>query len=78
VVSPALVCDLGALLTTDGEVHVATDIFEIALDAMAALESARFQNLDGPWTFRRRRSRRERQCEDEAVRIWRLAYRRAD
>jgi tRNA (guanine-N7-)-methyltransferase len=79
VMSPALVADLEALLAPGGEVHVATDIFEIALDAMAELE-ARFVNLAGPWSFLRQspfaaRSRRELQCQDEGTRIWRMAFR---
>ena len=79
VMSPALVADLEALLAPGGEVHVATDIFEIALDAMAELEG-RFTNVAGPWSFLRdspfgARSRRERQCLDEGTRIWRMAYR---
>jgi hypothetical protein len=46
---------------------------------MAALEDG-FTNLAEPWTFLRSspfaaRSRRERQCEDEGTRIWRMAYR---
>ena len=82
VVSPAFIAELHALLAPQGEVHVASDIFEIALDAMATLESDRFDNLSAPWTFLRAspfaaRSRRERQCESEGLRIWRLAYRRA-
>jgi len=80
VMSPSLVADLEALLAPGGEVHVATDIFEIALDAMAELE-ARFTNVAGSWSFLRQspvqsRSRRELQCRDEGTRIWRMAYRR--
>jgi tRNA (guanine-N7-)-methyltransferase len=79
VMSPTLVDDLKALLAPGGEVHVATDIFEIALDAMAELEN-RFTNVAGSWSFLREspfhsRSRRELQCHDEGTRIWRLAYR---
>jgi tRNA (guanine-N7-)-methyltransferase len=79
VMSPTLVSDLEALLGPGGEVHVATDIFEIALDAMAELED-RFVNVAGAWSFLRQspfaaRSRRERQCLDEGTHIWRLAYR---
>jgi tRNA (guanine-N7-)-methyltransferase len=83
VMSPSLVTDLAALLGPGGEVHVATDIFDLALDAMAELEMhPRFQNTAGPWTFLREspyaaRSRRERQCHDEGTRIWRLLYRSA-
>jgi tRNA (guanine-N7-)-methyltransferase len=80
VMSPSLVADLEALLAPGGEVHVATDIFDIALDAMAELET-RFANVAGPWSFLRQspfaaRSRRELQCHDEGTRIWRLAYQR--
>jgi tRNA (guanine-N7-)-methyltransferase len=79
VMSPALVSDLRHLLAPGGEIHVATDIFELALDAMAALEDG-FTNLAGAWSFLRAspfraRSRRERQCEAEGLHIWRLAYR---
>jgi tRNA (guanine-N7-)-methyltransferase len=84
VMSPELVAELFGLLVEDGEIYVATDVFEIALDAMATLEhdsSRRFVNLREPWTFLREspfaaRSRRERQCEAEAIPIWRLGYRR--
>jgi tRNA (guanine-N7-)-methyltransferase len=78
VMSSSLVRDLRVLLAPGGEVHVATDIFEIALDAMAELEDA-FVNVAGAWSFLRQspfgaRSRRERQCHDEGTRIWRMAY----
>jgi tRNA (guanine-N7-)-methyltransferase len=79
--SPALVRDLVALLAPGGEVHVASDVFEIALDAMAELEGP-LANVAGSWTFLKAspftaQSRRERQCLDEGTRIWRLAYRRS-
>jgi tRNA (guanine-N7-)-methyltransferase len=73
------------LLAPGGEVHVATDIFELALEAMAGLEvevpQRRFESVGGAWSFLREspfaaRSRREVQCEGEGVRIWRLAYRK--
>jgi hypothetical protein len=72
------------LLVPEGEIQVATDIFDIALDAMTALEwevPRRFVNLHAPWTFLRQshfaaRSFRERLCEREGIRIWRLAYQR--
>jgi len=74
---------LAELLEPAGEIHVATDIFDIALDVMAMLEREtprRFVNLREPWTFLRQsqfaaRSFRERLCEREGIRIWRLAYR---
>jgi tRNA (guanine-N7-)-methyltransferase len=84
VVSEELVADLWAGLAALGEVHVATDIFDIALDAMAALEGdspRRFVNAHSPWTFARAtpfeaRSRRERHCEATGIKIWRLVYRK--
>lgn len=82
VVTPALFDELAALLAGGGEVFVATDIFELALEAMAALEaSSAFASLQGPWSFLPQspftaRSRRERQCEEEGTKIWRLGYRR--
>jgi tRNA (guanine-N7-)-methyltransferase len=84
VVSEELVDDLWRRLSPSGEVHVATDIFDIALDAMAALEREsprRFMNVLMPWTFARgsqfiARSRRERHCEEMGIKIWRLVYRK--
>ena len=82
VVSEELVEQLSILLLAGGEIHVATDIFEIALDAMAALEgNGRLASLREPWTFWRAsrfaaRSRRERHCEALGMKVWRLAYRR--
>jgi tRNA (guanine-N7-)-methyltransferase len=84
VVGEDLIDQLLPLLTPDGEVHVATDIFDIALDAMAVLERENprhFRNLRQPWSFAptsffAARSRRERHCEEEGIRIWRLAYQR--
>ncbi len=82
VVGPALVDAMARALIGDGEVVVATDIFDIALDAMACLEHAAFRNVAGPWSFLSEsrfaaRSRRERQCEAEGSRIWRLHYQRS-
>jgi tRNA (guanine-N7-)-methyltransferase len=84
VMSPELVTDISRLLAADGEVYVATDVFDIALDAMATLEGDRdplFMNMREPWTFLPNtpfaaRSWRERQCEDEGLHIWRLGYRK--
>jgi tRNA (guanine-N7-)-methyltransferase len=81
VMGPELAQQLGQLLAPAGEIHVATDIFAIALDAMAALEAhGGLANLRAPWSFLRQsrfaaRSRRERHCEALGIKIWRLAYR---
>jgi tRNA (guanine-N7-)-methyltransferase len=84
VVEESLVDQMFPLLAPDGEIHVATDIFDIALDAMAVLEREtprRFRNMHEPWSFLPRsrftaQSWRERHCEGEGLRIWRLAYAR--
>jgi tRNA (guanine-N7-)-methyltransferase len=70
-------------LRRGGELFFQSDVFDLALDAMAALEDVpdRFANVDGPWSFVRdnrygARSLREVRCEVRGVRIWRLCYRR--
>ena len=80
VIGPGLIAAIGRALAPGGELFVQTDIFALALDAMAALEAEPgFVNTAGGWTFLREspytaKSRRERQCETEGVRIWRLLY----
>ena len=83
VIGPGLVREIARALAIGGELFVQTDIFALALDAMAALEAetAAFSNAREPWTFLRAspfaaKSRRERQCEQEGARVWRLLYRR--
>jgi tRNA (guanine-N7-)-methyltransferase len=84
VICPELIDALAAALEPGGEVSVMTDIFDIALEAMAVLEGdaqERFTNTRAPWTFLREspwapsKSRRERQCEGEGTKVWRLLYR---
>jgi tRNA (guanine-N7-)-methyltransferase len=89
VVGEGLVDDLAEALEPGGEIHIMTDIFDIALEAMAALESfegegggTRFLNAREPWSFFDHNpwgalSRRERQCERDGARVWRLLYRLA-
>jgi tRNA (guanine-N7-)-methyltransferase len=80
VIGPGLMTEIGRALGAGGELYVQTDIFALALDAMAALESDDgFANAAGSWTFLREspydaKSRRERQCETDGVRVWRLLY----
>ena len=85
VVNPLLAQDIHAALAPGGELFVETDIFDIALEAMAVLEapgddgSARFANAHAPWSFLPEnpfaaRSRREKQCDAEGAKIWRLLY----
>jgi tRNA (guanine-N7-)-methyltransferase len=82
VIGPALIAEIGRALAPAGELYVMTDIFALALEAMAALEvSELFESARGSWTFAQdnpygAKSRRERQCEGEGARVWRLLYRR--
>ncbi len=83
VIGPELMDEIHRALAPDGELFVQTDIFDLALEAMGALEGmapARFVNAHAPWSFLPAnpypaKSRRERQCEGEGTRIWRLLYR---
>jgi tRNA (guanine-N7-)-methyltransferase len=77
-----LILGLLPLLAPEGAIFVNTDIFDIAMDAMAALEAQpTLRNLGGDWRFMRQslfaaRSRRERQCEALGTRVWRLGFAR--
>ena len=72
-------------LRPGGELHVATDIFDLALDAMAELEEPACEALGlrsvaGPWSFVRGNpypvtSRREDTTVARGQRVWRLVYR---
>jgi tRNA (guanine-N7-)-methyltransferase len=84
VIGPELMEEIHRALAPDGELFVQTDIFDLALEAMAALEGMapeRFGNAHTPWSFLPAnpyvaKSRRERQCEGESARVWRLLYHR--
>lgn len=71
-------------LRPGGELHVATDVFEVALEALAELEDPAhgclgLRNLAGPWSFWRGNpfgaaSRREQTTLARGQRVWRLRY----
>ena len=70
-------------LRPGGELFFQSDVYDLALDAMAVLESApdHFANRLGPWSFVRdnpfdAKSLREVRCEERGMRIWRMCYRR--
>jgi tRNA (guanine-N7-)-methyltransferase len=71
-----------AALAPGGQVLVQTDVWGIALDAMAVFDGMddRFENAAGPWSFWRggnpfgARSWREQHCEEDGLPIWRLLY----
>jgi tRNA (guanine-N7-)-methyltransferase len=84
VLTADLATTLAQALVPDGEVVFQTDVFDLALDAMAVLEGeAAFGNVLRPWAFERpspftAQSRRERQSLRRGRRVWRLRYRRRD
>jgi len=71
-------------LRAGGEFHMATDVFEVALDGMAQMESEfacrlGFVNLSGAWSFSRKsawpyQSLREQTTSRRAQRVWRVRY----
>jgi len=80
VIGPELVVEIERALAPGGELFVQTDIFDLALEAMGALEPlAGFVNVRAPLSFLAdnpypAQSRRERECESKDVKIWRLLY----
>ncbi len=85
VVEPELLTTLRELLRPGGELHFASDVFEVALAAMSELEDPGcaelgFTNLAGEWSFWRGNpmpaaSRRERTTLARTQRVWRMRYR---
>ena len=81
MVDHALADAIASIVAPGAEVFVQTDVWEIALDAMTALEP-RFANVAGEWTFWRDgnpfgvRSWREQNAEETGLPIWRLRYTR--
>jgi tRNA (guanine-N7-)-methyltransferase len=82
VIGPELMEEIHRALVPGGALFVQTDIFDLALEAMGALEGmapTRFVSGHAPWSFLPAnpypaKSRRERQCEGEGTRVWRLLY----
>jgi len=80
---PELFGRLRALLRDGGELHLATDVFELAMDAMAQVDGERddgFENTAGAWHFTRENpygvtSRREDYVVRQGLRVWRLRWR---
>jgi tRNA (guanine-N7-)-methyltransferase len=83
LVTPELVEELHRKLASDGELFFQSDVWDLALEAMAVFEEFPhlFANVAGPWSFTRHnpygaRSDRERRCEAKSMRIWRILYRK--
>lgn len=83
MIDAVLVDGIARIAHAGAEVFVQSDVWDIALDAMIALErDDRFANAAGEWTFWRAgnpfgvRSGREQHAEETGLPIWRLLYRR--
>ena len=83
VVDPWMLEVVCELLRPGGELHFASDVFELALDAMAEIEdqgpSLGLHNQLGPWRFWRgnpfvAQSRREDTTLARGQRVWRMRY----
>jgi tRNA (guanine-N7-)-methyltransferase len=85
VIEPGLLQTLASQLREGGEVHYASDVFELTLGAMAEFEGelARdlgFRNTKAEWSFARNNpvpfeSRREVTTRGRGQRVWRVRYR---
>lgn len=72
-------------LRVGGELHFASDVYEVALEALSELEAPDvaalgFRNLAGPWSFWRGNpypaaSKREDTTLSRGQRVWRIRYR---
>jgi len=80
VIEPALVEVIAAQLRAGGELHVASDVFEVALEIMEVVEAdPRLTNMLEPWSFWRgnpfvAESRREATTLARGQRVWRMRY----
>ena len=84
MVDAALIAGVASITRPGAELLVQSDVWDIALDAMSAIESdGRFANVAGEWSFWRGgnpygvRSWREQNAEETGLEIWRIWYRRA-
>ncbi len=87
VVELPLLETLTRQLKAGGEIHYASDIFELTMHAMAEFEdpSARalgLHNIVEPWSFARENpvphtSRREDTTHERGQRVWRVRYRKS-
>jgi tRNA (guanine-N7-)-methyltransferase len=84
MIDDRLLAALGRVMAAGGELLVQSDVWEVALDALAVCEGHDdvFANAAGPWSFWRGgnpygvRSWREQHCEEEGLPIWRILHRR--
>src|SRR5882724_10796872 len=82
MIDTVLVSGIAEVTRPGAELLVQSDVWDIALDAMAVLErDGRFANAAGEWSFWRVgnpygvRSWREQHAEEHGLPIWRILYR---
>ncbi len=83
MVDDALAAGIATVARAGADVFVQTDVWDLALDALATFEpDERFENIAGEWTFWKRgnpygvRSWREQNAEETGLPIWRVRYQR--
>lgn len=83
LVSTELAAVIHRKLAPGGELLFQSDVWDLALDALAVLEGVPqlFENTAGAWSFTRdnpypAKSLREVRCEEKGMRIWRMLYRK--
>jgi tRNA (guanine-N7-)-methyltransferase len=85
MVDALLAEQIAYVLAPGGELFVQTDVWDIAVDALASFDgdpSGRFDNRAGEWTFWKQgnpfgvRSWREQNAEETGLAIWRILYHR--
>jgi len=81
MVDPVLIAGVAQLTAPGAELFVQTDVWELAIDALSAIENdGHFANRAGEWTFWKTgnpygvRSWREQNAEETSLPIWRLLY----
>ena len=84
MVDAVLADQIARVARPGADLFVQSDVWEIALDAMATFErDGRFSNVAGEWSFWRGgnpygvRSWREQNAEETGLPIWRLLFRRS-
>ena len=83
MVDTVLAEQIAYLLKPGGELFVQTDVWDLAIDAMASFDGdERFENRAGEWTFWKDgnpygvRSWREQNAAETGLEVWRILYRR--
>lgn len=80
VIEPELVRVIATQLRAGGELHVASDVWDVALEIMEVVEGcAPLRNMIAPWSFWRgnpfdAQSRREDTTLRREQRVWRMRY----